>query len=220
MDSFWILSQLKGLDLLKDCGDDSSWWWPNAGSFEVVIGAILVQNTKWENAQISLQNLKSAHILSDDNQQSLENLAQCTNIESLIVPSGFFRQKSSRILNLAKSIRADFEGFDLFCENVSREWLLSQKGIGFETADAILNYACKREIMVVDKYSFKLLASLGIQIDQYDDLQAWFMDLSPKDVAKLYGDEISMAQVYARYHGKIVAFSRNKMSLHFKDTYI
>ena len=207
MDSIWILERLKELNLLEG---REPWWWPNALSFEVVVGAILTQNTKWNNVELSLLNLKQARILSDDSEQSLENLANSANIENLIMPSGFYRQKSARLIALARAIKTDFGSFASFCENTDREWLLSQKGIGFESADSILSYACGREVMVVDKYSFKFLAKLGVEIFDYNELQAWFMNLDSRSLQKLYGD-MPLAQIYARYHGKIVEFSKRKL---------
>ncbi len=207
MESIWILQRLKSLNLLQN---KEPWWWPNALSFEVVVSAILTQNTKWSNVESSLFNLKRACILSSDNEESLENLANIVSIENLIAPSGFYRQKSSRLIALAKAIKTDFGSFASFCEDVNREWLLAQKGIGFESADSILNYACGREVMVVDRYSFKFLAKLGIEIFDYNELQAWFMNLDFKSLSALYG-EMPLAQIYARYHGKIVEFSKAKL---------
>lgn len=248
IDSLWLLERLKRLDLLRGF---CAWWWEGAPSFEVVCGALLVQNSRWEGVQASIKNLKNARILSDnDDEESLSNLAKCTNIESLITPSGLFRQKSARLITLANAIITDFGDFSNFRDEVSREWLLSQKGIGKESADSILNYACGREIMVVDRYSYKLLCALGIEIEDYEELQGWFMDLDLGGAFGLYegfcedfggvcgafatGDgtgangsvgggtnsnkkganpQISLAQIYARYHGKILEFSKRKMNI-------
>ena len=239
IDSLWLLERLKRLDLLRGF---SAWWWEGAPSFEVVCGALLVQNSRWEGVQASIKNLKNAHILSNNNdEESLYNLSKCASIESHITPSGLFRQKSARLIALAKSIITDFGNFSSFRDEVSKEWLLSQKGIGKESADSILNYACGREIMVVDRYSYKLLCALGIEIEDYEELQGWFMDLDLGGAFGLYegfyedfdgicgidsgmgsgtssnkngaNPQISLAQIYARYHGKIVEFSKLKMDI-------
>ena len=207
IDSMWLLERLKKLDLL--CGFEE-WWWEGAPSFLVVCGAVLVQNSRWEAVQASLSNLKTAGILGNDDEENLDNLSKCASIESFITPSGLYRQKSARLIAIARAIMSDFGSFDLFKREVNREWLLAQKGIGKESADSILNYACEREIMVVDRYSYKLLCGLGIEIEEYEELQAWFMDLG--DTQSLYG-EMELAKIYARYHGKIVEFSKRKMSL-------
>lgn len=219
LDSISLLTRLKSLDLLANA---SPWWWNGALGFDVVVGAILTQNTKWENVERSLSNLCTAGILvcvdsraEEASEQSLQNLANCNSIESFIAPSGFYRQKSARILALARDILAAFGSFEQFRFEVSREWLLARKGIGFESADSILNYACGRAVMVVDSYSARLLSALGIEMESYEDIQQWFMSLSARDLAGLYGDlaysEIGLAQIYARYHGKIVEFSKQKL---------
>ena len=139
--------------------------------FEVVVGAILTQNTKWEKVKISLANLKGSGILTLSDDTSLHNLAKIDSIENLIAPSGLYRQKSARIIALARAIVKDFGDFASFQQGVSRKWLLERKGIGFESADSILNYACGREIMVVDSYSARLLAGLGWEMESYEDVQ-------------------------------------------------
>ncbi|KAA8710074.1 3-methyladenine DNA glycosylase [Helicobacter canis] len=208
INSIELLTRLKNLDLLNGLGD---WWWGGALGFEVVVGAILTQNTKWEKVKLSLANLKSAGILGDDN-ASLHNLAKVDSIEHFIAPSGLYRQKSARIIALAQAILEDFGDFASFQQEVSREWLLERKGIGFESADSILNYACGREIMVVDSYSARLLAALGWEMESYEDVQRWFMDMPSRELEKLY-PTMPLAQIYARYHGKIVEFSKRKLPI-------
>lgn len=216
IDSLWLFSRLKKLDLLRGF---SSWWWEGAPSFKVVCEAILVQNSRWEGVLDSMENLAKAGIISDDNEGCLSNLAKCVNIESHILPSGLYRQKSARLIALSRAIVADFGSFEAFKQEVEREWLLAQKGIGKESADAILNYACERDIMVVDRYSYKLLCTLGVEIEEYEELQAWFMRLDVSKARELYAydeainKDISLAQIYARYHGKIVEFSKRKMDI-------
>lgn len=209
INSIELLTRLKNLDLLKGL---HQWWWEGALSFEVVVGAILTQNTKWEKVKLSLANLKNAGLLGDDDSVSLHNLAKIDSIENLIAPSGLYRQKGARIIALARAIVEDFGDFASFQQGVSREWLLERKGIGFESADSILNYACGREIMVVDSYSARLLAGLGWEMESYEDVQRWFMDMPYKEIARLY-PAMPLAQVYARYHGKIVEFSKKKLPI-------
>lgn len=212
-DSFSLLSYLKGLNLLEH---SPKWWWPNHGSFEVVIGAILTQNTRWENVQKSLQNLHTAQILIQNSEEDLLNLSQSNplHLSSLIAPSGFANQKSHRLIVLAKNILQEFGSFEGFTQEVSGEWLIEQKGIGCESRDCILNYACLREVMVVDRYSQRLLSQIGYEIFDYQELQDWFMQgLVWGDLSSLYDDEISLAQIYARFHGKIVEFSKRGLSI-------
>ena len=156
--SFSLLKALKSYGLLEG---KPSWWWEGAGSFEVVLGAILVQNTQWSKVEIMLDSMKKAGILNGDSQK---DLAQMAHIESYVLQShiiGLQRQKSAYIINISQAILADFGSFESFKENVDFEWLITQKGIGRESAYAILNYVCEREVMVVDRYTYKLLCALG-----------------------------------------------------------
>ncbi len=203
--SFDLLRFLKTKNLL--CNAKDPFWWENSGSFEVVVGTILVQNTKWENVKKSLTNLRTANLLN------MENLSYCdyNMLEKLIAPSGLYRQKAQRLILLSSAILNDFGNWDSFAKNVSREWLLSQKGIGFESADSILNYGLYREVMVADKYTQKLLASLGFEFYEYDDIQHWLecgIIEHYNEVVKLYGYEIELAKIYARFHAKIVEYAK------------
>ncbi|MBR2495347.1 MAG: 3-methyladenine DNA glycosylase [Helicobacter sp.] len=209
INSIELLARLKDLHLLDGLGD---WWWDGALGFEVVIGAILTQNTKWEKVKLSLTNLKNAGVLLADDNASLHHLAKVDSIEHYIAPSGLYRQKSARIIALAQAIIEDFGDFASFQQGVSREWLLARKGIGFESADSILNYACGREIMVVDSYSVRLLAAFGWEMESYEDVQRWFMAMPSRELENLY-PTMPLAQIYARYHGKIVEFSKQKLPI-------
>lgn len=148
-------------------------WWPGFGSFEVVVGAILIQNTAWRNADAALQNLRSKALLSLEGMASLEE----RQLAQLIKPSGLYNQKARRLSLLCKAIIADFGDFESFKSGISREWLLARKGIGAESCDAILCYACERAVMVADSYSARLLSALGYEFESYDELSAWLGEL-------------------------------------------
>ena len=202
--SFDLLAFLKVQNLLDNA---PPLWWKNAGSFEVVVGAILTQNTNWKNVEMSLDSLESLGLLG------LESIANCDLIilQNAIKTSGFFRQKAIRLQNLAQNILNDFGDFEGFVKSVSREWLLNQKGIGKESADSILNYACGREIMVCDKYTQRLLGECGFEFYEYDDIADFLMRGIVENyerVILLYGREIPLYEVYARFHGKIVEYSK------------
>ncbi|MGX3009966.1 3-methyladenine DNA glycosylase [Helicobacter sp. 23-1044] len=202
--SFDLLAFLKARNLLDNA---PPLWWKNARTFEVVVGAILTQNTNWKNVESSLESLARLDLLG------LESLANCDLIilQNAIKTSGFFRQKAIRLQNLAQNILNDFGDFERFTENVSREWLLNQKGIGKESADSILNYACGREIMVCDKYTQRLLGEYGFEFYEYDDIADFLMRGIVENygrVVLLYGREIPLYEVYARFHGKIVEYSK------------
>jgi endonuclease-3 related protein len=196
------------LERLRDLGYDNSsrdpWWWPNSGTFEVVVGAILTQNASWERVEISLENLRKEGLLAP------EKIAQYPkeSLEKLIRPSGFFRAKSENLKRLSENMVKKFASFDSFRQECEREWLLSQRGIGPESADAILNYACYREVFVVDSYTARLLAEIGYEMTEYGELQNWMLDgMRGKEAGLLPG--FSSAQVYARAHGMVVEYCKS-----------
>ncbi len=202
--SYELLVYLKNQNLIDE---SLEFWWPSNNDFDILIGAILTQNTKWTNVEKSLENLRKIDLLN------LENLANCDLqlLTDAITPSGFKNQKSKRLIQLAKNILKDFETFENFCQNVNLDWLLKQKGIGPETADAILCYACKQEYMVVDKYTAKLLARFGYEFDSYYDIQSYLVygiNDNYDKISQLYGYEIPLNKIYARFHGKIVEFMK------------
>ena len=209
-----VQNSVELLQLLKEKGYDNptrdSWWWPNSGSFEVVVGSILTQNTKWENVEKSLNNLKNSKLLN------LENIANISleELQELIRPSGFYKAKSKNLKLIAQNILKDFSSFKNFKELVAREWLLSQKGVGQETADSILNYACYKEVFVVDSYTHRLLRAFGYEFEKYEELQEWIVSIFYQAYCKLF-PKLSRAQAYARAHGMIVEYckvnKRNKV---------
>ena len=188
-----LYRRLQKLDLLKA---SPAFWWPDAYSFEVVVGAILTQNAQWKRVEQSLDNLRNNDLLS------LEAIAEAPTelLTECIRPSGFFKAKSRNIQNLCRNIIEDFGDFENFQSEVSREWLLAQRGIGFESADAILCYGCGRAVMVVDKYTQQLLAALGWEFEDYHDLQAWCMEgFEESDV---------LARELALFHGMVVEYMK------------
>lgn len=170
-------------------------WWPAETPFEVVIGAFLTQNTAWRNVEQAIANLRQASALDP---ASLLDLPHC-RLETLIRPAGFFRQKAenlqafSAILcsryggDLAAMLDGDLAGV--------RGALLSHRGVGPETADAILLYAGKRPSFVVDAYTRRLLTRLGLLEggEGYEEIRALFMDNLPPEV-----------DLFNEYHALIV----------------
>lgn len=191
-DAYELYQLLQKQDLLKD---KPPMWWPAYGTFEVIIGAILTQNSQWTRVEVSLKNLESYLDVDSLIEMDIESL------EGLIQPSGLFKSKAKYIKLLVVAMKEDYSDFDHFCSEVSREWLLSQKGIGPETADSILCYACKREAMVVDAYTARLLNAFGYEFESYDDLQEW----CTKGLSFLV-DSSERFKVYALFHAMIVEF--------------
>ena len=147
-------------------------WLENRGlsEFELLISVILTQNTSWNNVLKALDNVRVAKI------QSLEalNALETQQIATLIKPSGFYNQKAKRLKGFVGALLSEFGDMSEFKARVSRQWLLNVKGLGFESADSILNYLCQREILVVDSYTNRLAYALGYEFESYDELREFF----------------------------------------------
>jgi len=172
------------------------YWWPNAGTFEVVVGAVLTQNTTWHAVEKSLKALE--HALTLETFSGLQEEV----LKEAIRPSGYYNQKAERLLLLAKAIEREFGTFDAFQHGVTRQWLLSQKGIGPETADSILCYGCFREEMVVDTYTRRLLKTYGIVWKEYERYKAYLEEGIRTRFEGAY------ALRFARFHGMIVEYGK------------
>ncbi len=203
--SYDLLRALKNLGYLKTSRDPL--WWPNSSTFEVIIGAILTQQTKWEKVEASLANLKESGLMS------LETLskAELGQIAACIKPSGFYNTKAKRLQLLCQNILSEYHTFERFQNEVSREWLLKQKGIGMESADSILCYGCGREVFVVDSYTARLLDALGYSFESYMQIQEWMqegIEANFDKITQMYDTELTLHTIYARFHGMIVEFSK------------
>jgi endonuclease-3 related protein len=158
-------------------------WWPAETSFEVVVGAILTQNTAWTNVERAISQLKEVGALTPTGIRDLER----AELERLVRPAGFFRQKAERLQLLVNHLFARHGG-DLghmlsgSLEEMRRE-LLALKGVGPETADSILLYAGEHPSFVVDAYTRRLFNRLGILSgsETYEAIRALFMEALPPD---------------------------------------
>ncbi len=138
-------------------------WWPGETPLEVVIGALLTQNTNWNNVSRALNNLKRDNILNMDSIIEMDEIA----LQELIRPSGYFRQKSERLKSLLSFLRDRYSWDGVSKINtggeVLRRELLELKGIGPETADSILLYGFNLPFFVVDAYTVRILDRIGIR---------------------------------------------------------
>lgn len=192
--SFELYSFLDAQNLLQD---SPPYWWPNAGTFEIVITSVLTQNTTWSNVEKSLKNLE--YLLDLDTFLSIDEEA----LKSKIKPSGFYNQKAPRLLELAKDIKVTFSNFENFQNCVTRNWLLSHKGIGPESADAILCYGCFRDVMVVDSYTKRVLKQFNISFSSYDSFQIFLEE----DIRQKFPKE-ELNLVFAKFHGMFVEYAK------------
>ena len=133
-------------------------WWPGETRFEIITGAILTQNTSWSNVEKAIANLISAGCLTPQKRNSMDT----AQIAELIVPAGYYNIKAKRLKNFLNRLFENHQGRLESLENLGteqlRQWLLSIKGIGPETADSILLYAFDRAVFVVDTYTARITA--------------------------------------------------------------
>lgn len=166
--------------LLKHYG--KQYWWPAETRFEIIIGAILTQQTTWKNVELAIRNLKDAGLLGS---HSLAK-APSNNVEALIRHTGFYRQKARRIINFAQYLVDKYDGsLDKFFngpEDQIRRELLLLEGVGPETADSILLYAADRLSFPIDAYTIRLCERLGIKELQYEKLREFFENSLPRDL--------------------------------------
>jgi endonuclease-3 related protein len=148
-------------------------WWPAETPFEVITGALLTQNTSWTNVERVLANLRSAGVLS---LEGIRNIS-LAELECLVKPSGYFRQKAQRLKDLVTFIDAKYGGslermFATPTQELRAE-LLTQKGVGPETADSILLYAGLHAVFVVDAYARRILERHEVlsASAKYDDIR-------------------------------------------------
>jgi endonuclease-3 related protein len=174
-------------------------WWPADDSFEVMIGAILAQNTAWKNVEKAIQNLRTFELLDV---RKLHELDQDT-LALAIKPAGTFNVKAARLkAYIAWYVRrfdADLERMKQVPPDRLREELLEIKGIGPETADAILLYAVEAPTFVVDTYAHRVLTRHDLAMEEatYEDLKEAFERELPRDV-----------KVYNELHALIVAVGK------------
>lgn len=159
--------------------------------FEIIIGCILTQNTAWKNVEKALKNLKQTNMLNPENILS----ATQESLEILIRPSGYFKQKSTYLKNIAKFY------LSLKKKTPSREELLLVRGVGSETADSILLYAYKQPEFVIDAYTRKVFSRFGLISGQenYDRMKQLFEENLPKDY-----------RLFQEYHALIIKEEKKK----------
>ncbi len=175
--------------------------------FEILISVVLTQNTNWNNVVKALANLKHANITHLDSIKYLSN----NDLAILIKPSGFYNIKAKRIKTLVESILLEFGELENFKHNVSREWLLNIKGLGYESVDSILNYLCRHEILVVDSYTQRLANALGYEFDDYEELRYFFqsgVQTDIKQICESLGKNAKLYELYQIFHALIVAFGK------------
>lgn len=170
-------------------------WWPADSSFEVMVGAILVQSTAWTNAEQAINNLKSMGVLSPSAIRDMD----ITELEAIVRPSGFYRAKSRKLVALCRFLgeryHDDIAAMAGQSTDSLRNELLTVYGIGDETADDILLYALGRPVFVVDAFTRRVFSRLGL-CDQ---------KTSHRTLQDMFHEEVEAdAGLYGEYHALIV----------------
>lgn len=174
-------------------------WWPGQSRYEVIVGAILAQNTNWGNVEKAIRRLRQARALTPAGMSALSR----RRLQQLIRPAGFFAVKTRRLQSFLAFLHTRYEGSlrRMFREEPIglRKALLDVSGIGPETADSILLYAGNMPLFVVDAYTTRVLSRhrLISRTASYDEVQALFMNHLPRKPT-----------LYNEYHALFVAVGK------------
>lgn len=175
-------------------------WWPADTPFEVIVGAVLTQNTAWANVEKAIANLKREKLLTTPSR--MYNV-EPEKLASLIRPSGHYNIKTKRLRNLLSFIHTCYSGSlkKMFATDpvALRQHMLEVNGIGPETADSILLYAGGKPFFVVDAYTKRIFSRKGLVTGDadYHEIQRLFMDNLPRDTL-----------FYNEYHALIVKLGK------------
>lgn len=173
-------------------------WWPGDSEFEMMVGAVLTQNTAWTNVEKAIANLRSANLLSP---KVIIDTRQM-RLAKLIRPSGYFNVKAKRLRALCHWVndRDGISNLHRLSTAELRAALLEVHGVGPETADAILLYAFHRPVFVIDAYTRRIFSRLGLIMgtEAYETLRGVF------EVA--LGEDTSL---YNEYHALIVRHAKD-----------
>jgi endonuclease-3 related protein len=170
-------------------------WWPADSPFEVIVGAMLVQNTSWQNVRKAIDNLRRNDLL----EPHALDAVPLEELEELIRPAGYYRIKARRLRNVLDFLVDRYDGSleAMFRTSLGelREELLGVSGVGPETADSILLYAGGLPTFVVDAYTYRVMTRhnwIGFDADYYQ-IQDHFQSGLPEDAA-----------LYNEYHALLV----------------
>lgn len=175
-------------------------WWPGDTPFEMMVGAVLTQNTAWSNVEKAIANLKHERLLTP---RRLKDVPP-GKLASLIRPSGYYNIKAKRLGHLVSFITNHYNGNlkKLFATDVAalRRDLLHVNGIGPETADSIILYAAEKPVFVVDAYTKRIFSRHGFVPENaaYHETQKVFTDHLPLNV-----------RMYNEYHALIVRLGKD-----------
>lgn len=179
-------------------------WWPAASPFEMMVGAVLTQNTAWTNVERAIERLERAGALTPERLQAMD----ACDLEACLRPSGTFRVKARRLKAFVSHFTARYAGsVERMRDRPAgplREDLLSIPGIGPETADCILLYALEKPRFVVDAYTRRIFGRLGWRGagDSYEEVQAAFESSAGRDSPH------SRIEMFNEYHALLVRLGK------------
>jgi endonuclease III related protein len=186
-----VLGHMSALPILRDYFDalitqyGPQKWWPGRSRFEIIVGAILTQNTSWKNVEGAILALRRHRLLSPE----AIALISVTELAPLIRSSGYFRQKARKLKEFVVFLETQYQGSLTKMFRTStvtlREQLVAVYGIGPETADSILLYAGNHPVFVVDAYTRRILQRHGLAHgkEPYEEIRALFEKSLPLDPA-------------------------------------
>ena len=183
--------------LLKRFGPQK--WWPADTEFEVIVGAILTQNSNWKNVERAIANLRENNLLEPEGIHSVKE----ERLKALIRPAGYYNIKAKKLKEFINFLFDNYKNLDELLalpQDELREQLLSIWGIGPETADSIVLYAAEKPSFVVDAYTRRIFSRLGLVDDgiDYDDLKKFFENNLPEDVG-----------LYREFHALVVELAKD-----------
>jgi endonuclease III related protein len=175
----------------------SQHWWPAETPFEVMVGAILTQNTAWSNVERAIDNLRASDCLTPERILSVP----VSRLANWLQPSGYFNIKAKRLRNFCQWYvdAGQFDAVSRWDTDKLRHALLSVNGVGPETADDILLYAFDRPVFVIDAYTRRLFSRLGLldHDEGYEHLRNHFEEQLPRK-----------SSLFNEYHALIVLHAK------------
>jgi len=175
-------------------------WWPADSPFEMMVGAILTQNTNWQNVEKAIGNLKTAGALDAQTMLDMDE----ARLRELIRPSGYYKQKAARLRLFCRFYLDNGGETGIKSLDNPRRSLLALNGIGPETADSMLLYALGLPAFVVDAYTKRIFARLGLTPADasYHELQGFFHAQLERD-APLFNEFHALIVQHAKRHCRI-----------------
>lgn len=178
-------------------------WWPGETPFEIMIGAVLTQNTAWTNVEKAISNLRDHDCLDAERMMALTP----ARLAALIRPAGYFNIKAKRLRNFCEwylAVGAE-KGMAVLDDKMLRHELLTVNGVGPETADDILLYACDRPVFVIDAYTRRIFSRLGLVAgdETYEQLRQIF------EKALARGSRHERIKLFNEYHALIVSHGKD-----------